>query len=587
MALLLADALLMLFITINIGILALTGLARLFRTSLAADPLGLFLVGLIPSTIYFNLLSFWLPVNYWSLLPLFALSCWLTATHRPAWRRLLQSLRQFVAMLRSRPILTAGTGILLLLFWSNPSTVPDSSGYHFMTIRWFESFPVIPGLGNLHGRMAFNPASFIVSAAWSFTGLTGQSIYPLNGLLTLLFISWILVRMLRKADSPAGWVYLLSLILVYRPLLSYMSSASSDVLSLICTAYPLILLFEHLVYGEKVRLSFALVPLLICLYAPLTKITCFLLVIPCLFVLLLLPSAEKRLSSLIAVTGIAACIYLPWIGRNIVLSGFVFYPLTFPDLFHPDWKIPPEMRHMDYLFARYSSRTATDTRSDLLWIDKAPFAKSFIRTLMIKARTKNFADLILLGSTIFSPLLWLFQGHKRHRTTAFLFWLTVYVCSWLWITGSMDFRFGMGFILVTCIFPLLSAASSGNDRSGKGSPLFLSLFLCLVTLYYFWDNLQLRRAYYDRRGQPFSWREGWVTPLATADAYLHNDKHDFPYRVLHNGLRLYTSDGMHDCLNADLPCQITDYGWIQEEVELRGNTIESGFKATGVIQNGE
>src|ERR1700733_12543691 len=150
MLLLLLDALLMLFITDDLRILTLSGLSRLFKTPLSADPLGLFLVGLILSTVYFSLLSFWLPVNYWSLIPLFSLSCWLTVRGGTAYRRLRFSLQQALASFRSHPVFIAGIGILLLLYWFSPSTVPDSSGYHITTIRWFERFPVVPGMGNLH-----------------------------------------------------------------------------------------------------------------------------------------------------------------------------------------------------------------------------------------------------------------------------------------------------------------------------------------------------------------------------------------------------------------------------------------------------
>ncbi len=32
----------------------------------------------------------------------------------------------------------------------------DSGLYHLSTIRWINSFPIVPGLGNLNGRLAFN-----------------------------------------------------------------------------------------------------------------------------------------------------------------------------------------------------------------------------------------------------------------------------------------------------------------------------------------------------------------------------------------------------------------------------------------------
>ena len=132
-----------------------------------------------------------------------------------------------------------------------------------------------PGLAISHSRTAFNPAAFLISAAYSLTGLTGQSIYPLNGVITSLFLLWILARVLRNKNSWTGLVYLLLLILLFRPLLAYMSSPSSDPLVLICIAYPLIRLFELLRSGNSVTLTAVIVPLLVILYAPLAKLSAY------------------------------------------------------------------------------------------------------------------------------------------------------------------------------------------------------------------------------------------------------------------------------------------------------------------------
>ena len=44
----------------------------------------------------------------------------------------------------------------------------DSGLYHFNKIRWINSYPVVPGLGNLHGRLAFNQSFFAYVAVLNF-----------------------------------------------------------------------------------------------------------------------------------------------------------------------------------------------------------------------------------------------------------------------------------------------------------------------------------------------------------------------------------------------------------------------------------
>jgi hypothetical protein len=594
MLLILFDSLLMLFITISLGILGKIVLSALFRVPITSDPLGLFLLGLILSTVYFNMLSFWLPVNYRTLLPLLALSLWMAICHAPEYQSILRSLRNLGQLLRVHRWPAACVGVLLLIYWLKPSTVPDSAGYHGTTILWYETYKVVPGLGNLHGRMAFNPASFIIEAAWSLTGLTGQAIYPLNGLLTMLFLFWIFVRVLRMCGKPAGWVYLLLLILLYRPLLGYMSSPSSDPLVLICIAYPILQLFEQILSGNRLTLSRVTLPLLVALYAPVAKLSAYPMALLCLYIFLLLPRKDRKWPVILLWLGMATCIYLPWISRNYVLSGYLAYPLPFPDLFHPDWKIPRGMLNIDYYYGKYASRTIDNSYQDFRYLDKAPFREWFIRLLPFKFKVGAWFELILLAASTFSPALWLLHRKQQPRPGVFLYWLVIYACAWIWILTSMDYRFGIIFILFTFILPLLSLTSIGPASAppfipgrGRMATLLLSACLCLSTLYYGYGDYSLLSAYFGQRNQPLAAREGWLMPFRLAKSFVNNRQDNFPFRILHSGWKLYQCDSTHDCLNADLPCQMLDYGWKNGVIEMRGNRLDQGFKCIQVMPAGD
>ena len=62
----------------------------------------------------------------------------------------------------------------------------DSGLYHFNAIRWINSFPIIPGLGNLQGRLAFNQSFFTYVAALNFYPYFGQGRSIANSFLFLL-----------------------------------------------------------------------------------------------------------------------------------------------------------------------------------------------------------------------------------------------------------------------------------------------------------------------------------------------------------------------------------------------------------------
>ena len=61
--------------------------------------------------------------------------------------------------------------------------------YHFNAIRWINSFPIVPGLGNLHGRLAFNQSFFTYVAVLNFYPFFGHGPSVANSFLLLLTIA--------------------------------------------------------------------------------------------------------------------------------------------------------------------------------------------------------------------------------------------------------------------------------------------------------------------------------------------------------------------------------------------------------------
>ena len=204
MLLLFIDSLLLILITTNLGILAQAGLNKLFRCTIQSDPFGIFLMGLIFTTIYLNIVSFGFPVDYRSLAPLLVISIFIPAACKKEARSLSISFHATWRLVRAHRWISLCLFILLFLYWIKPSTNPDSAGYHYLSILWYEKYKVVPGLANLDGRYAFNPAAFIIQSAYSFSGPAGQAIYPLNGVITGLFLSWLATRLIRYRQSPAG-----------------------------------------------------------------------------------------------------------------------------------------------------------------------------------------------------------------------------------------------------------------------------------------------------------------------------------------------------------------------------------------------
>ena len=58
----------------------------------------------------------------------------------------------------------------------------DHGLYHMQTVRWIHDFAIVPGLGNLHHRLAFNNASFLYAALLDSGPLAGRGYYLANTL---------------------------------------------------------------------------------------------------------------------------------------------------------------------------------------------------------------------------------------------------------------------------------------------------------------------------------------------------------------------------------------------------------------------
>lgn len=573
MALLFIDSLLLILLTTSLGILVLRGLQRLFRLRLPSDLLGTFLAGLIGSTCYFNIISFWWPVNYFSLLPLLAL-CLLT------YKPLKSDYREIFLLIKghwktftspSNLLLTVGLPVLLFYFSILPSINSDSADYHYQTILWYEKFKVIPGLANVHGRYGFNSAAFIIQSAYSLTGLAGQSIYPLNGILIGLFLFWILARILRHRHSLTGLVYFGLFTLFCRPLLVNISSPSSDPLVFICLCYALIRIFE-LLAARDIRLSKILLPSLILLYAPVAKLSAFPVLLVSFYLFFLLPATEKKISFLLKWLPIVLLIYLPWLCRNIILSGYLVYPLFALDFFHYDWKVPRDILMVDYFQINYwpkgvpTSKIQEYTRGAL---HSPSFSEWFLPWL--KYSYKNFQawNILSLLAALASPVAWvlLYFRPMRPKAPVFIFLLILYACIWIWLKSSPDFRFGIVFISLSLIFPLLLLAQGKKVENWKIPWNPLPIFLVLLTCFF------LYRGYHEKTNYPFTLKDCWLFPLKSIQTRLSTNKADFPYRTMRSGVKLYLSDSTHHCLNADLPCMSWKYG----EIEMRGPHLEDGF----------
>jgi uncharacterized membrane protein len=94
-----------------------------------------------------------------------------------------------IQLTRSEIVILSIMLIFILTATANKITLYDSGLYHIQSIKWIRSYPVVPGLGNIHARFALNSMFFVVSGFFTFP-LKGSLIFPLNGLCFVVLFSF-------------------------------------------------------------------------------------------------------------------------------------------------------------------------------------------------------------------------------------------------------------------------------------------------------------------------------------------------------------------------------------------------------------
>ncbi|MBO5564283.1 MAG: hypothetical protein J5935_01565 [Lachnospiraceae bacterium] len=218
----------------------------------------------------------------------------------------------------------------------------DTTLYHAQSIHWIESFGSVKGLALLHNRFGYNSASFALSALFSFSWLTGRSFHAVAGFCALLLMLECLkvFRAFGKASSvraadfvrAAGIYYLLN---IY----DEMVSPASDYF-MVCTAFYL--LIRALETEEDDVFSFGILGILTVWCATVKLSAAPLALLLCVPVCFLF--REKQLPvarTFLSFAGSGLFIGLPFLIRNVLLTGYLLYPYPAIDLFSVPWKIDP------------------------------------------------------------------------------------------------------------------------------------------------------------------------------------------------------------------------------------------------------
>ncbi|MGI4740213.1 MAG: LIC_10190 family membrane protein [Janthinobacterium lividum] len=546
-------------VSVGIGL----GVARLLRALggplpplVAESPELLSLTGLAGSAWLVAVLSFAWPVALPMQLGVSALAAALLLWQRTSVVHLLQACgRQWRGAGAGGSGLAAVLALLVLVHATQLPVFTDAMLYHAQFVQWLHRFAVVPGLGNLHGRLAFNSHTHLLTAFFSPARSLGrgpafQQTFNSFGFLLLTLHH---VRRAAAHLQPTGrpWLvgyYLGSLVLLLMATRSWISSPMTD------TPVAVLGLLLLGVLLETPRLTAAGLAWLVVLAT--TGITYKAAAAPLLLWAMAwaLRSPTRHWGRRLALlVGVGLVVGLPWLGRNIVLSGYLVYPLvTSPGPVVAAWAVPTPRVAADLVEIRlFAKRPVTD------WPRAA--GQPLRQWLPFWWRQHEPADqrllLLLAGSVLVaSSLGWRLQARWWKRMDYQLYGLLLLSCVW-WFTTAPALRFGYAYLIGAAVLgPLLVVQALPVRWLRAGGWL-----LGALSLVYGLNGL---RNEINRPGDLIShgvWPADYRAVQPRVAARL-------------GAQQLAVTAG--SCGNSALPCTDTLYTGL----ELRGATLQQGFR---------
>jgi hypothetical protein len=474
---------------------------------------------------------------------------------------------QFKNFLHYPSLIKLFSAIYLIMILFSALSYPkiyDTGLYHAQFIQWISSFKTIPGLGNLHGRFAYNNQSFLLESFFSFSFLKFGSFHLLNSYL-LLVLSFSLILSLFNtlvSDWLKSFLYFGLLVLFQIFHLPLVSSPTPDIYSTIGIWFIFIFFLKRYSSSTDIRIYW-----LIILFSAFFLVTVKLSSIPIvlLVVFFLMISEWTFVKKSVIIISLGLMVFIPFFIRNYLISGYLIYPYPVLDLFNPDWKIPSSfVAEMKSVIASFAQCRDWQVRPFREWLP-----------IWFAYRSPVFR--ILSVFILFSPfLMFVILSIKRSLLNIFRNELKVMAICLIaiifWFITAPNFRFVYGFLFVYLLlfamiylhFFIYGLRIFENFRSGikEFMRIIYKKFVYAVLIVFpliFFVNCD-----YSETAKCIVYPAGYKTvPLNV---------------VTINNLKVNVPEDNAQCWDACIPCSIFQNNIGITNIEMRGTDIKDGFR---------
>jgi hypothetical protein len=444
-----------------VAFLALTGVGLLTTTAFMrwggvsfrspTTTFEAFWLGYVAVIAMLELWSFVAPIDAW---PVVAVAVASVAGYGLSRRAAIRHVRRIVGRPRwagAMAVVVLSTGFVVASrSGADPVGLTDTVLYHLQVVRWNATFPVVPGLANLHARLGYNNSIHLFAALIQRLWL-GQAMHLAIGLLSaVIIIQWfkeILSSGNRYNRFRQAYCLLTLPFLLGKLRGTEVSSLSTDLpLAQLGLVIGLELLSLRTDSSRRLDLPLARV-----LGLAAVALTTKLGGMP-LFGAAFIVAVATRWSGgvklgrrILPLAILPAAVLFPYLGRNAMLSGWLLFPTPMGNL-HLSWSLP-EYRVIEHFrwiesWARIPGRPPSEvldhgfvhwfvpwfssfrrTREMVLFLAASVLLVfRFIRRSSCERLVQPLPERVLVACCLCGLILW-FRGAPDPRFGAPLFWV--------------------------------------------------------------------------------------------------------------------------------------------------------------------
>lgn len=454
-----------------------------------------------------------------------------------------------------------------------PTAHFDEGLYYAQSMKWLQEYGTVPGLANINHRFGFNSSWLILQSFFGQPFFGMKAFNDLNGLLyLLLFIYWLqgiiaIIKGNRQFHTFLQAFFFLPALGLYFGTTSetllfnenLIGSSSTDVPACFITWFTFLLFLKKVPDAGLMKLNKMLVGIIACylISIKLSTIPILLLTVFCWWQFI--RQRAFREAALLTITGILFLV--PWLARNVIVSGYLLFPFHKLDLFQADWKLSPgRVRDIEEIIQKWAINSENGQLHNLSssdftgwfpdWFARQPFIVEGVLILVMMVAVSGFVYILY---QIFSRKMSFLHRNNHY----IIFFITALAGIVLWLLKAPDPRFGFGFTVFFAVFGLAGCLYlfAGKYARRTGMVVFLVAPLLLVFQYdLVWGNKPLKK----------------MIVLPT---------HRFPKQTdtirLSPEIPLYLATG-DDCWDCALPCTINEY--CDYGIRMRGKTLKQGFR---------